>query len=72
MSELRPKKFLLVFDFDHTLISENSDEYITKLAPGGQLPEEIRSLLQDDYWTDYMAAVFKYVTPGICNLIFMN
>uniref|UniRef100_A0A0B6ZFU4 Pyridoxal phosphate phosphatase PHOSPHO2 n=1 Tax=Arion vulgaris TaxID=1028688 RepID=A0A0B6ZFU4_9EUPU len=61
MSEQKPKRFLLVFDFDHSLIDENSDEYITKVAPGGVLPEEIKSLYEEDGWTDYMAEIFKYL-----------
>lgn len=59
MSEQRSQKVLLVFDFDHTLIDENSDEYVTRLAPGGQLPEEIKSLYEEDGWTDYMAEIFR-------------
>ncbi|KAK7479336.1 hypothetical protein BaRGS_00029414 [Batillaria attramentaria] len=52
---------LLVFDFDHTLIDDNVDISVTKLAPGGEMPEEVESLYSDDGWTKYMGAVFQYL-----------
>ncbi|XP_005104823.1 pyridoxal phosphate phosphatase PHOSPHO2 [Aplysia californica] len=55
------QKVLMVFDFDHTLVDENSDLYVRKLAPNGELPEEISSLYQDDGWTNYMGEIFKYL-----------
>ena len=36
------EKILVVFDFDHTLIDDNSDLYVRKLAPGGKLPQYIK------------------------------
>lgn len=35
-------KILVAVDFDHTLIDDNSDTYIQKLAPGGKFPPEMR------------------------------
>jgi pyridoxal phosphate phosphatase PHOSPHO2 len=51
---------LLAFDFDHTLIDENSDLSVKKLAPNGQLPESIETQYSATGWTEYMAAIFKY------------
>lgn len=59
MSSLKSNRNLLVFDFDHSLIDENSDVYITKLAPERKLPEEIKNLYADDGWTEYMGEIFK-------------
>ncbi|CAL1540032.1 unnamed protein product [Lymnaea stagnalis] len=61
MSSIKKERLLMVFDFDHSLVDENSDTYVTKLAPGGELPEEIKSLYAEDGWTDYMAEIFKYL-----------
>ena len=36
------EKILVAFDFDHTLIDDNSDLYVRKLAPGGKLPQYIK------------------------------
>uniref|UniRef100_A0A2C9JMV3 Pyridoxal phosphate phosphatase PHOSPHO2 n=1 Tax=Biomphalaria glabrata TaxID=6526 RepID=A0A2C9JMV3_BIOGL len=59
-------RLLLVFDFDHSLIDENSDTYICKLAPGGTLPDEIKELYKEDGWTEYMAEIFKFLHSNGC------
>lgn len=51
-------RFLAVFDFDKTVISENSDVVIAKLLPKDVLQsEELKSLRNS--WTNYMAKIFK-------------
>ncbi|XP_025902828.1 pyridoxal phosphate phosphatase PHOSPHO2 [Nothoprocta perdicaria] len=54
-------KFLLVFDFDHTIIDENSDTWIVKCAPGKKLPSELRNSYRPGHWTDYMGRVLAYL-----------
>ena len=55
----RPK-LLIAFDFDHTLVDDNSDTYIIKrLAPNGKLPDEIKAIYRKKCWTTYMGAIFK-------------
>ncbi|KAM8806534.1 PHOP2 phosphatase, partial [Eudromia elegans] len=54
-------KFLLVFDFDHTIIDENSDTWIVKCAPEKKLPSELRNSYCPGHWTDYMGRVFAYL-----------
>ncbi|NWJ05677.1 PHOP2 phosphatase, partial [Crypturellus undulatus] len=54
-------KFLLVFDFDHTIIDENSDTWIVKCAPEKKLPNELRNSYRPGHWTDYMGRVFAYL-----------
>ncbi|CAH1789510.1 unnamed protein product [Owenia fusiformis] len=53
------QKRLVAFDFDHTIIDENSDLYVRKLLPGGKVPEEIKSIYSDRGWTKYMGAIFR-------------
>lgn len=55
------KKHLVVFDFDHTIIDENSDLYIRKLAPNGELPPEIKERYSPKGWTPFMRAVFHFL-----------
>ena len=56
------KRVLIAFDFDHTIINDNSDTYIQRLAPnGGKIPDGINKLYTDKGWTTYMAEVFKYL-----------
>ncbi|XP_068220752.1 pyridoxal phosphate phosphatase PHOSPHO2-like isoform X2 [Palaemon carinicauda] len=59
--ESNVQKVLLAFDFDHTLIDNNSDTYIYKLAPGHKIPTDLKNLYRKDGWTHYMGEVFKYL-----------
>ncbi|XP_063612123.1 pyridoxal phosphate phosphatase PHOSPHO2-like isoform X1 [Penaeus indicus] len=54
-------KVLLALDFDHTIIDNNCDTYIYKLAPGHKIPDDLKSLYRKDGWTHYMGEVFKYL-----------
>ncbi|XP_020645116.3 pyridoxal phosphate phosphatase PHOSPHO2 [Pogona vitticeps] len=54
-------KFLLVFDFDHTIVDENSDTWIVKCAPAAKLPDEIKNSYKKGHWTEYMGRVFRYL-----------
>ena len=38
------KKTLVAFDFDNTLVDEDTDMYVTKLIPGGSIPQDILKL----------------------------
>ena len=52
-------KVLVAFDFDHTIIEDNSDLSVRKLAPDGKLPQYIKDMYKDNDWTGYMAAIFQ-------------
>ena len=52
--------FLFAFDFDHTVVNENSDTYITKLAKA-PVPKEVKSFYDGTNWTEYMNKVFIYL-----------
>ncbi|XP_061198939.1 pyridoxal phosphate phosphatase PHOSPHO2 isoform X3 [Neopsephotus bourkii] len=54
-------KFLLAFDFDHTIIDENSDTWIVKCAPEKKLPNGLRNSYRPGHWTEYMGRVFVYL-----------
>ncbi|XP_030065564.1 pyridoxal phosphate phosphatase PHOSPHO2 [Microcaecilia unicolor] len=54
-------KFLLVFDFDHTIVDDNSDTWIVNCAPGRKLPDVLRSSYERGKWTEYMGRVFHYL-----------
>ena len=54
-SKINPnKKILLAFDFDHTIIDENTDTLIWNLAPDKHLPSEIKDQYQPAKWTRFM------------------
>ncbi|XP_044522452.1 pyridoxal phosphate phosphatase PHOSPHO2 [Gracilinanus agilis] len=54
-------KTLLVMDFDHTIIDDNSDTWIVKCAPEKKLPQELIDSYQKGKWNEYMGRVFKYL-----------
>ena len=60
-NEGKKEKILLALDFDHTIINDNSDTYVTKLAPQGKIPPEIKSLYSDQGWTHFMSEIFRFL-----------
>uniref|UniRef100_A0A8D0BX51 Kelch like family member 23 n=2 Tax=Salvator merianae TaxID=96440 RepID=A0A8D0BX51_SALMN len=58
-------KYLLVFDFDHTIVDENSDTWIVRCAPASKLPDEIKNSYQKGLWTEYMGRVFRYLAMAL-------
>lgn len=53
------RRFLVAFDFDHTVVEENSDIVARKLINADLIPEQVRSLYEVKGWTDYMSEIFK-------------
>ncbi|XP_039104755.1 pyridoxal phosphate phosphatase PHOSPHO2 [Hyaena hyaena] len=54
-------KILLVFDFDNTIINENSDTWIVQCAPEKKLPIQLQDSYEKGFWTEFMGRVFKYL-----------
>ncbi|XP_019379189.1 PREDICTED: phosphoethanolamine/phosphocholine phosphatase [Gavialis gangeticus] len=61
MAAPRPAKHLLIFDFDETIVNENSDDSVIRAAPGQELPEHIRQTFQEGFYNEYMQRVFEYM-----------
>lgn len=61
MASPRPPRYLLVFDFDETIIEENSDESIVRAAPGQALPEPLRQSSREGSYNEYMQRVLAYM-----------
>lgn len=51
-------KNLAVFDFDHTIIDDNSDTAVMKLVDKSKFPPEHKELHKVDGWTAFMQGVF--------------
>lgn len=51
---------LLVLDFDHTVVDDNTDTYVWRLGEGGKVPESITGA-RDKLWTHLMQDVFNYL-----------
>jgi len=54
-------KILLAFDFDHTMIEDNSDTHVQKLSPGGKIPDSMKDKYDPDGWTEWMGTIFRYL-----------
>lgn len=51
-------KKLAVFDFDHTIVDDNSDIVVRKLLRNDQIPEKVRTMYRRNGWTAYMQEIF--------------
>ncbi|XP_073503085.1 pyridoxal phosphate phosphatase PHOSPHO2 [Phyllobates terribilis] len=54
-------KILLVFDFDHTIVNDNSDTWIVQCAPDKKLPHVLQNSYEKGKWTEYMGRIFTYL-----------
>ncbi|XP_067843614.1 pyridoxal phosphate phosphatase PHOSPHO2 [Heptranchias perlo] len=54
-------KSLLVFDFDHTIVDENSDTWVVSCTPEKKLPHWLRKTYDGKHWNEYMRRVLGYI-----------
>lgn len=54
-------KFLLAFDFDHTIVDDNTDTFIFKLGENGDIPVNIKQSYKKGRWTEFMNNIFQYL-----------
>lgn len=58
------RPFLVAFDFDHTIVNDNTDTVARQLIPGWNLVESLK--YREGVWTAFMAMIFKELfTRGI-------
>lgn len=50
---------LAAFDFDHTIVDDNSDIVVRNLISKELIPESVKKLYKSDGWTAYMQGVFE-------------
>lgn len=53
-------KNLISFDFDHTIIDDNSDTWVAKCSDK-MLPDWLENSCRRGFWTEYMGRVFSYL-----------
>ncbi|GAA6225910.1 pyridoxal phosphate phosphatase PHOSPHO2 [Lates japonicus] len=54
-------KTLMVFDFDHTVVDDNSDTWVVRCLPGQTLPDSIKNSYRKGHWTEFMGRVMNYI-----------
>ena len=64
MASREKKRTLFVFDFDLTLVDDNTDTWIMSICPELQIRENLRSFRkQFGCWTDLMDHIFSLISP---------
>ncbi|XP_029000520.1 pyridoxal phosphate phosphatase PHOSPHO2 [Betta splendens] len=54
-------KTLMVFDFDDTLIDDNSDTWVVRCLPDQTLPYFVENTYRKGHWTEFMGRVMHYI-----------
>ncbi|XP_054626543.1 pyridoxal phosphate phosphatase PHOSPHO2 isoform X1 [Dunckerocampus dactyliophorus] len=54
-------KTLMVLDFDHTVVDDNSDTWVIRCLPDQTLPETVRNSYRKGHWTEFMGRVMNYI-----------
>ncbi|KAM4525877.1 putative phosphatase phospho1 [Fundulus diaphanus] len=60
-SEPQDRRFLMLFDFDETIISENSDDAAVSLLPGQQLPTWLINSYREGHYHEFSAKIMAYI-----------
>nr|XP_013099867.1 unnamed protein product [Stomoxys calcitrans] len=53
------KPYLAAFDFDYTVVAQNTDTVIRDLLPPNKLTKDLHDIIELGGWTEYMAEVFR-------------
>ena len=60
MAQSVPPTTLFVFDFDHTLIDENTDTFILEITQDSKIKYQFKTWRNDNFcWTECMRRLFK-------------
>ncbi|XP_049614392.1 probable phosphatase phospho1 [Syngnathus scovelli] len=54
-------RFLVLFDFDETLVNENSDDAVLQALPGQQLPDWLKNSYREGHYNEYMRQILAYM-----------
>ncbi|XP_053174906.1 pyridoxal phosphate phosphatase PHOSPHO2 [Scomber japonicus] len=54
-------KTLMVFDFDHTVVDDNSDTWVIRCLPSQTLPDVLKNSYKKGHWTEFMGRVMNYI-----------
>lgn len=54
-------RFLVIFDFDETLVNESSDDAVERTAPGQTLPDWLRALYREGQYNEQMQRVLAFL-----------
>ncbi|XP_053269187.1 probable phosphatase phospho1 isoform X2 [Pleuronectes platessa] len=55
------QRFLVLFDFDETIINVSSDDAVVCALPGQQLPEWLKNCFREGHYNEHMQKVLAYM-----------
>ncbi|KAM7381594.1 hypothetical protein PAMA_012435 [Pampus argenteus] len=55
------QRFLVLFDFDETIINKNSDDAVLYALPGKQLPDWLKNSYREGHYNEHMQRVLAYM-----------
>ncbi|XP_028287120.1 probable phosphatase phospho1 [Parambassis ranga] len=55
------QRFLVLFDFDETIICESSDDAVLRALPGQQLPAWLKNSYREGHYNEHMQKVLAYM-----------
>ncbi|KAK2884732.1 probable phosphatase phospho1 isoform X2 [Channa argus] len=55
------RRFLVLFDFDETIINESSDDAVVRALPGQQLPDWLKNSFREGHYNEHMQKVLAYM-----------
>ncbi|XP_071375643.1 probable phosphatase phospho1 [Centroberyx affinis] len=55
------QRFLVIFDFDETIINESSDDAVVRAAPGQRLPDWLKDCYREGHYNEHMQRVLAYM-----------
>ncbi|XP_054623384.1 probable phosphatase phospho1 [Dunckerocampus dactyliophorus] len=62
MTAPNQQRFLILFDFDETIINENSDDAVLQALPDQQLPDWLKSSYREGHYNEYMQQILAYMS----------
>lgn len=60
-AESHQQRFLVLFDFDETIINESSDDAVVRALPGQCLPDWLRNSYREGHYNEFMQKVLAYM-----------
>ena len=66
MTASEKKPFLAVFDFDHTVMDQNTDGVVQDAGGKGPMPEEVKAVARTQGWTAHMQVIKAIFDTRLC------
>ncbi|CAG00846.1 unnamed protein product, partial [Tetraodon nigroviridis] len=57
----RQRRFLVLFDFDETIIDESSDDAVVRALPSQRLPDWLKNSYREGHYNEFMQKVLAYM-----------